>query len=414
MTIKPEILYVAHRIPYPPNKGDKIRSFNEIRYLSRQFVIDLVCLADDSGDISHVPALKKYCRRVVVFPLKPLIGKVKGLFSLMVGRSISEGYFYHLGMAARIKHLLKRHSYRAVLCFSSPMARYFESMKVFSAENPKLIMDFCDLDSDKWKQYALTAAFPLNWIYQMEARRLLAFEKKINRWFEASVFVSDKEGILFKTLFSEARNVVPIPNGVDVDYFNPDICKNFKDTEFLNFNRGLTLMFAGVMDYHANVDGILWFCDSVFPRIRKKMPGTRLIIAGSNPAPVILRLGEQKDIVVTGFVPDMRLWYCRADVCIVPLRIARGVQNKVLEAMAMEKSVVATSQALQGISVIPGRHLMVADKPEVFAQAVMDLLNDSARAGDLGIEARKFVISAHAWDYHMAQFSSLLLDYKKE
>ena len=179
MTIKPEILYVAHRIPYPPNKGDKIRSFNEIRYLSRQFVIDLVCLADDSGDISHVPALKKYCRRVVVFPLKPLIGKVKGLFSLMVGRSISEGYFYHLGMAARIKHLLKRHSYRAVLCFSSPMARYFESMKVFSAENPKLIMDFCDLDSDKWKQYALTAAFPLSWIYQMEARRLLAFEKRL-------------------------------------------------------------------------------------------------------------------------------------------------------------------------------------------------------------------------------------------
>ena len=176
----------------------------------------------------------------------------------------------------------------------------------------------------------------------------------------------------------------------------------------------MTLMFAGVMDYHANVDGILWFCDSVFPRIRKKMPGTRLIIAGSNPAPVILRLGEQKDIVVTGFVPDMRLWYCRADVCIVPLRIARGVQNKVLEAMAMEKSVVATSQALQGISVIPGRHLMVADKPEVFAQAVMDLLNDSARAGDLGVEARKFVISAHAWDYHMAQFSSLLFDYKKE
>ena len=183
MTIKPKILYIAHRIPYPPNKGDKIRSFNEIRYLSRQFVIDLVCLADDPGDVSHAAALKKYCRRVAVFSLNPVIGKLKGLFALATGRSISEGYFYHLGMAATIKHWLKRSPYRAVLCFSSPMARYLESMTVFPGTKPGLIMDFCDLDSDKWHQYAQTAAFPLNWIYQVEARRLLAFEKKINRWF---------------------------------------------------------------------------------------------------------------------------------------------------------------------------------------------------------------------------------------
>ncbi len=168
-------------------------------------------------------------------------------------------------------------------------------------------------------------------------------------------------------------------------------------------------MFAGVMDYHANVDGILWFCDTVFPRIKERLPGTRLVIAGSNPASAIQLLGKHKNIVITGFVPDMRLWYCRADVCIVPLRIARGVQNKVLEAMAMTKPVVATSQALQGISATPHQHLVVADEAKIFANTVVELLNDSARAGDLGVEARKFVISDHSWDFHMARFSSLVL-----
>jgi len=408
MTIKPEILYIAHRIPYPPNKGDKIRSFNEIRYLSKQFVIDLVCLADDPGDMAHAAVLKKYCRRVAVFSLNPVIGKLKGLFSLVTGRSISEGYFYHLGMAVTIKRWLKRHPYRAVLCFSSPMARYLESMRAFPGTRPGLIMDFCDLDSDKWRQYADSSVFPLNWIYKIEARRLLTFEKKINRWFDACVFVSEKEGVLFKTWFPGACNVVSIPNGVDVDYFNPDICKKFKDFESQQSHRGFTLMFAGVMDYHANVDGVLWFCDAVLPRIREKIPGIRLIIAGSNPCAAIQSLAKEKDIIVTGFVPDMRPWYCRAHVCVVPLRIARGVQNKVLEAMAMEKPVVATGAALQGLSVVPGRDVIMADDAGTFARAVVDLLNHPDRAAGLARQAGHFVSSAHGWSFHMERFSSLI------
>ena len=397
---KDEILYIAHRIPYPPNKGDKIRSFHEIKHLSARFTIDLVCLADAPGDIQWKGALKAYCRRVDIFPLKPMMGKLKGIFSLMTGRSISEGYFYHLGMAKTIKQRLSHTHYRAILCFSSPMARYLELET--NLKDCLRIMDFCDLDSDKWLQYANRTRFPLNCLYRMEGGRLFAFEKKINQTFDASVFVSDKEASLFKTVFPRARNVSAIPNGVDRQYFSPNSHKPFSDKE------GPTLMFAGVMDYYANVDGVLWFCKKIYPLIVHAFPTIRLIIAGSNPAPEIQRLHRKQNIVVTGFVPDMRPWYARADICVVPLRIARGVQNKVLEAMAMAKPVVSTPTALQGVSAVPGRHLVAADTPKKFAKGVLDLLTHPLDAEKMGQQAAAYVASTHNWDLFMDKFSTLI------
>ena len=406
MNIKPEILYIAHRLPYPPNKGDKIRSFNEIKHLSNQFLIDLVCLADDPDDLKQYAPLRSFCRRVIVFRLRPVIGKLKGLVSLITGQSISEGYFYHMGMARLIKRELGRQNYQAVICFSSPMARYLESVFAAMKVKPGVIMDFCDLDSDKWRQYGASMVFPLNLIYRLEARRLLKFEKRINQWVDASVFVSDNEISLFKRVFPGARNLVAIPNGVDGDYFRP---RNCRVREYREKDRqGPTLMFAGVMDYHANVDGVVWFCDRVLPLVREQIPGTRLLIVGRNPSHPIQWLGRQKYIVVTGSVPDMRPWYIRADICVVPLRIARGVQNKVLEAMAMAKPVVSTGAALQGLSVVPDQHLMKADDAESFARAVITLLRDPIRAAHLGRQGREFVSSTYGWPSYMERFSALI------
>lgn len=394
MSLKPEILYIAHRIPYPPNKGDKIRSFNEIKYLSKKFIVDLVCLADDPADMKFTGQLKKYCRRVVVFRLKPIMGKIKGLFSLLKGKSISEGYFFHLGMAVNIEKWLEKYPYKAVICFSSPMAVYLDSTRVKKSGTLRCVMDFCDLDSDKWLQYARKMGGVLGLLYRLESYRLLKLEKKINQSFHASVFVSQKEQLIFKKVYSKARNLVTIPNGVDVDFFSPGPDDCLKDPP----KKGSVLMFAGVMDYYANVEGVLWFCQRIFPLIKKQVPDVCLVIAGSRPVSAIQRLDKRDDIQVTGYVRDIRPWYGRADVCIVPLRIARGVQNKVLEAMAMAKPVVSTPEALQGICCLSGHHLVSADNPGAFAQAVVDLLKNPAHASELGQRAREFVHKEYNWN----------------
>jgi sugar transferase (PEP-CTERM/EpsH1 system associated) len=405
MSLKPEILYIAHRIPYPPNKGDKIRSFNEIKYLSKKFTIDLVCLADDPADMKFAGQLKKYCRRVVVFRLKHIIGKIKGLFSLLKGKSISEGYFFHLGMAVTIERWLAKYPYKAILCFSSPMAVYLDSTRVNKSRKIRCIMDFCDLDSDKWLQYARKRGGLPGLIYRLESYRLFKFEKKINQSFDSSVFVSQKEQLLFKNAYPKARNLVTIRNGVDVDFFSPGPDDGLEDPP----KKGPVLMFAGVMDYYANVDGVLWFCQRIFPLIKKQIPDVCLVIAGSRPVSSIQKLNNRDDIRVTGYVRDIRPWYARADVCIVPLRIARGVQNKVLEAMAMAKPMVSTPEALQGICCLSGHHLVSADTPGAFAQAVVDVLKNPDHARKLSQSARKFVQKEYDWARCLNPLERLIL-----
>jgi len=218
------LLFLAHRIPYPPNKGDKIRSFNEIKHLSSSHSIDLICIADDPVDLKYEEDLKKYCKKVKVFPLNTLNAKFNGLISFINGGSISEGYFYLPSMQQAVDKWLAENNYDAIICFSSPMAEYiFRSKTLYSQPcSPCLLMDFCDVDSDKWLQYSQPANFPLNLIFRTESKRLLKYEEKVNEKFHHSIFVSEKEAELFKNLSPKAKNITVIPNGVDQNYFNPN------------------------------------------------------------------------------------------------------------------------------------------------------------------------------------------------
>jgi sugar transferase (PEP-CTERM/EpsH1 system associated) len=390
------ILYLCHRIPYPPNKGDKIRSFNEIKFLSRSSTIDLITLADDPEDMKYTEELKQYCRMVMVFPLSKKFATLKGAFSLMTGQSISQGYFYKKEFQKAVDSLTASHKYDTLICFSSPIAEY-----VFKASRKKqdmadtLIMDFCDLDSDKWNQYAAKTMFPFSMIYKKEAGRLLVFEKKINQNFHRSIFVSRKEADLFKAQVPEAKNIDIILNGVDHDYFNPE---NIPATEE---SSAPVISFFGAMDYYANVDGALWFADKILPLIKKKVPDTLFYIVGSNPDPKLKALTSDPGIRVTGYVEDIREYYSRARVCVIPLRIARGVQNKVLEAMSMEKAVVTTSPAVQGIAVYDDTLLKIEDDPARFAAQVIHLLQDEPLRKKLGRVARRHIIENFNWDHNM-------------
>ena len=397
------ILYLAHRIPYPPNKGDKIRSFNEIKFLSRNHHVDLVCLADDPDDLHYAADLEKYCRHVEVFPLNKAIAKIRGVLSLAGGSSISVGYFYQKNMQQCIDRLLQENSYAAALCFSSTMAEYIYKSK--SAKLPsRLIMDFCDVDSDKWLQYATDARFPMNYVYQLENRRLIFYEKLIYQSFNASILISEAEKSLFLNVCSDDSKINVVPNGVDFKYFSAQAIAQQEKRDHP------VLVFTGAMDYHANVDGVIWFCNEIWPELKKHFANLTFYIVGSHPDPAVKDLEKYDGVVVTGFVDDIRDYYAMADVCVVPLRMARGVQNKVLEAMSMGKAVVTTPKANAGILAEDGEQLLIASDVGNFIKKIELLLKNSDKRESLEKKARGFVVDHYDWDKNLKNLEKTLID----
>ena len=483
-----KILYLSHRIPYPPNKGDKIRSFNEIKYLSSSHEIHLACLADNPADLKHANDLNQYCKKVYVAPLNKTIAKAKSLSSLFHDRPLSVAYFYSNSLQTEINQWLSGNSYDAIICFSSPMAEYLLRSPFLAARfssgstshnqqretsiqylasstqypipntrYPKLIMDFCDLDSDKWLQYSQKTQFPMSLVYKMESRLLLRYEEQINQLFDNSIFVSQQEVNLFQTLFPKAKNISVIPNGVDYNYFSPyqtainehlesstqypvpstqystssrPAIRNSQPTNHQssivnrqssiaqhpassaqypvpNIQRPI-LLFTGAMDYHANIEGVTWFCNDVFPAVKSEFPESQFYIVGSKPHPKVRNLGSNDGVRVTGFVEDIRPYYQAADVCVIPLRLARGIQNKVLEAMAMGKAVVTTSKAIEGIRAATGKQVLVEDTPNGFSNMVLTLIKDRETRKRLGTNARQFVMKNYNWSTNMKKLDALL------
>jgi len=402
MKIKKRILYLAHRIPYPPNKGDKIRSFNEVKHLGKFCTIDLICFADNPGDMKYRKKLESFCNRVKVIPLDTLAATLRGAISLALGKTISQGYFYKKEFQRVFDNWTSETLYDSIVCFSSPMAEYVFNSQSFSGSTARgsLVMDFCDLDSDKWLQYARESGFPKRILFNMEGERLLSYEIAINKTFDQSLFVSEKEADLFRSKFPAAKNVQVVTNGVDFDFFSPG--PEIRSDDFSH----PMVMFSGAMDYHANVDGVKWFCSEILPLIREKIPRVNFYITGSNPHPDVKKLAKEEGVFVTGFVHDIREYYRAADLCVIPLRMARGVQNKVLEAMATGKPVVTTSKAIQGINAVPGRDLVCADSSGEFAQKVIMLLNDPDKRNALGSKARAFVKANHNWSESLKQLGT--------
>lgn len=394
------LLFLAHRIPYPPNKGDKIRSFHILRHLSRSHRVLLGCFFDDAADAAHVPALGEWCAEVHALPLRPARARLASLRGLFTGEPLTLPYYRDPEMAAWVRDHLRAGVDRIVV-FSSAMAQY---LSADDCARRRVLVDFVDVDSDKWRQYAPGCRFPMNLLYRREAGRLLAFERELAARADAAVFVSEEEAALFRRLAPEAAgSVYGIDNGVDTDYFSPD--RSYPNP-YAEGERHL--VFTGAMDYRANVDAVCWFAEQVFPRILARAPEARFTIVGARPAPAVQRLGRHAGVTVTGTVPDVRPWQAHAAVAVAPLRIARGVQNKVLEAMAMGLPVVATPQAIDGLRADAGIVGQVSEKPEELAERTVQLLSDPAGARRLGEAGRRHVIAAYDWADHMDRFVDLL------
>jgi sugar transferase (PEP-CTERM/EpsH1 system associated) len=381
-----KLLYLVHRIPFPPNKGDKIRSFHFLRELAKQHEIYLGSFVDDPDDWAHAEVLQAYCREVFLRPLQPRTAKLKSLRGLFSAQALSVPYYFDAAMRDWVLRTVAEQGIERVLIFSSPMAQY-----VADLPNVKWLADFVDVDSDKWRQYAENKSWPMNWIYRREARCLLSFETAMAQRADHTVFVSAAEAQLFRRLAPGVADKVGfVTNGVDSAHFDPDLSypSPFSADQ-------LPVVFVGAMDYWANVDAVCWFAQQVWPAAAARQAAARFYIVGSKPDKAVQRLAEQDNsIIVTGRVDDVRDYVAHAALIVAPLRIARGIQNKVLEALAMSKPIVASSMAMEGLHDTAALPVAIADDAPVFVEAVVTAL---AQAGQCYPQQREYVLREFDW-----------------
>lgn len=389
------ILYICHRIPYPPNKGDKIRAFHQIKHLAKEHSVHLACLVDREEDRQHVQPLEKYCASIDAIYRPKAVGRWLAATGFLSRQPLSVAAFYSRRLQEKINQRLSSATIDRIIVFSSAMAEYVKHV----SHVPK-VMDFVDVDSEKWRTYAAYQPFPLSWLYAVEAERLARYEEAVARTFDHLVLVSDLEARLFQQRV-QGRRIAVIPNGVDLDYFRPA-------GEAATQAEDQGIVFTGEMDYFPNVDAVRHFCDNVLPLVRQEMPGVRFTIVGRNPTRDVKVLGRGPNVTVTGGVSDIRPYLASATVSIAPLRIARGVQNKVLEAMAMGVPVVGTTKALQGILATQDDGIRCADQPALFAQEIVLLLKDAGERRRRATQARQFVERVHRWDKQLAALDELL------
>ncbi len=396
--MKKKLLFLVHRLPYPPNKGDKIASFNLLRFLAARYEVFLGTFVDDPDDRRYVAKLNDYCRELCAPEIAPTRARIASLRGLLTGEALSLPYLRHRQLMAWTGRVLERERPERVVVFSGPMAQYVSGRLPAAGIS---LFDMVDVDSEKWRSYGERKPWPMSWLYRREADKLLAFERRMAAAFDGTVLVSREEAELFRRLAPESAHKTTYRiQGVDSAFFDPSL-------EFENpYPDGApVLVFTGAMDYWPNVDAVCWFAEQAFARIRAAVPEARFYIVGMRPAPEVTRLATQPGIVVTGGVPDVRPYLAHARAAALPLRIARGIQNKVLEAMAMQLPVLATPGAMTGIQGFPGFAPTVSEHAEALVDAAIGLLS-APRVSDLA--ARACVLERYDWDANLQRIARLL------
>lgn len=384
------ILFLAQRVPYPPNRGDKITTWRLVERLGRAHEVRIVAFAHDAKDVAAAEELRKKGFPTTAIPYRDRAAKIAALPLLLTRTPLTLGVYGSRALQAAVDELAP----------DSDLAyAYSSSMGAFLERHPRLprIMHFGELDSDKWRQYAERSRFPMRQVYGREHRTLLEFERRIARAFAANVVCTPLEKAVFEREIPGATAVV-LRNGVDLQRFAPR----------WDGREPGRIVFTGVMNYLPNAEGCVWFVREILPLVRREVPGATFSIVGSNPTPEVQALAGVPGVEVTGFVEDTRDWLGRASVAVAPLRIARGIQNKVLEALSMGLPVVGTTCATQGVDGVDGRHFRVRDEPEAFAREVAALLRDPEGALALGRAGRRFVEETYDWEAVFAPLDALV------
>ncbi|MDO8475197.1 MAG: TIGR03087 family PEP-CTERM/XrtA system glycosyltransferase [Candidatus Rokubacteria bacterium] len=390
-----KILFLCHRIPYPPQRGGKIRPFNMIRHLAVSHEVTVATLARTADELAAGQELHRYCHDLHVGRISKPAGWARFALYGMSAAPATFGYFYSPELARTVRRLLATRGFDAIVVHCSSMGPY-----VAGHRGCRKVMDFGDADSEKWLEYARTAPFPLSQAFRLEGRKVRRYEAWLGKQFDACSVNAPREGDVLAAYVDSPIRV--IPNGVDLEYFEPTRPSG----------RGYVpnrIVFTGNMSYRPNVDAVQHLVTAVLPRIRREIPDVQLCIVGMDPTPAVLRLADEDRVVVTGRVDDVRPYFDSAAVAVAPLRVARGLQNKVLEAMAMRVPVVASQAAFEGISAVPGRDLLVAAGPKAFSRAVVTLLRDPAARERYAAAGRTCVETNHNWSRLLQRLEDLVV-----
>jgi sugar transferase (PEP-CTERM/EpsH1 system associated) len=378
--MRQRLLFIAHRVPYPPDKGERVRAFHEISELRSAFDVTVAAMAEDDTTFRAAENLRRWCSRVMVEHRGVWKARLRGGRSLLNGRSVTEGFFHSQTLCKRILAEHRRRPFDLVMGYCSSTLPYLKAIQ----DVPR-VMDLVDIDSVKWADYAASALGPKRWLFSREARAVSQLEQQCLDTCDQVFTVSRCEADL---IGDRADEIVPVGNGVDADYFSPRTDAHHTDAG---------IVFTGTMDYRPNVEGVCWFAENVWPELRSRHPDLTWTIVGRDPAPAVERLGGHEGIKVTGSVPDVRPFLNDAAVAVVPLRIARGIQNKVLEAMSMGRPVVASPGAMEGIDARLDKEVFRADAPDEWVSLLDQLLeNDQARLA-VGQAARERIVQSYAW-----------------
>lgn len=397
--VKPKLLYLCHRIPYPPNKGDKIRSFNLLKALAADYEVYLGCFIDDAYDYQYIDKLADWCVEYKCRRQRKSLSKIKGLSAFLTGKPITLPYYHDFELQHWVHQTIAREKIDTVMVFSSSMAQYVDHPQY---SNLHRVIDFVDIDSDKWRQYADNQSGIMSYVYRREARQLQRVEQHYCQQFNFSLFVSPDEAAMFRQLMPAplGAKIQPLLNGVDTQFFDPQA--KIPAAEYPLEQR--YLVFTGAMDYWANVDAVLWFCREVWPALLAAQPDLHFYIVGGNPAAEVLALHGKQQIRVTGRVEDIRPYILHAQLVVAPLRIARGIQNKVLEAMALNKKIVASCMAMEGINAPSSPYLAQSDDAAGFVSHCLALL---AQDGQTATN-RSWVIEHFTWPATLTPLSGYL------
>lgn len=388
------LLYLVHRIPYPPNKGDKVRSYHILKHLAARHRVFLGTFADDPDDLQHVTRLRELCAELRVIELSPRLARLRSVSGFAANEPLSVAYYRNAELARWVDSTLANEAIDACIVFSSAMAQY-----VAGADAPRTVLiDFVDVDSAKWRDFAASARPPMRWLYQREARLLAAFEAAAAERARAATVVNEREQRALEAI-APRGNIHVLPNGVDADHLHPDGPPSVEQR----------VIFPAVFNYRPNSDGAIWLAREVWPLVTTLLPNARLTLAGASPTGAVRALARRdKTIEVTGAVPDMRPYLWRSAVAVAPLFLARGVQNKVLEAAAAGLPCVVTPAVRNGLppEVLPA--CQTADTPVEFANAIIQLLllSPSARRR----VARSAMLSPLSWNTRLASLDELLYD----
>lgn len=386
------ILFLAQRVPYPPDRGDKISTYHELRHLARVHEVAVACLADGDEDMTNIAGLKSLATSVDAVAVRSVRAWSRALAALGGRVPFTVAYFNERRLHEQVAKRMRREHFDVILVYSSGMAQFVEPY----SDVPR-IMQFADLDSLKWRQYADNSSIPRSWIFRREFHRLLEYERNLARTFTHSLVCTPRE-------LEDLERLIPgtaascVSNGVDLEVFRPQSLEKIPGE----------MVFTGVMDYYPNIEGIVWFCRDVLPLICRELPGVTLTICGARPDARVKALARIPGVTVTGRVPDVRPYLARASVAVVPLRIARGIQNKLLEAMAMGLPAVASSAAAAGVEAAPGRDVFVADDPADFASATVRLFRDDDLRRRTGEAARACMETNYRWEHQLQRLDRVL------